>query len=150
MEILYVILAILIVLCIFLWATYNGLVKLNVRVEEAWSDITVQLKRRADLIPMLLPFCEPLFNCLVATRIDTPCLIIDHVQECLSAREVGFLVRDFSGAVGACLFAKIIVPVGVDVSDNLEVGEARRHVQGQCSVIAMLLRRTTLSNPRHR
>lgn len=33
---------------------YNGLVKLRVRVEEAWSDITVQLKRRADLIPNLI------------------------------------------------------------------------------------------------
>ncbi len=33
------------------WSTYNGLVKLNERVNEAWSDITVQLKYRADLIP---------------------------------------------------------------------------------------------------
>lgn len=38
----------------YLIATYNGLVKLNVRVEEAWSDITVQLKRRLDLIPNLV------------------------------------------------------------------------------------------------
>lgn len=33
---------------------YNGLVKAKVRVDEAWSDITVQLKRRADLIPNLI------------------------------------------------------------------------------------------------
>jgi LemA protein len=33
---------------------YNGLIRLNVRVEEAWSDITVQLKRRLDLIPNLV------------------------------------------------------------------------------------------------
>ncbi len=39
---------------LYLWSTYNGLVTLNVRVEEAWSDITVQLKRRADLIPNLI------------------------------------------------------------------------------------------------
>lgn len=39
---------------IYLWATYNSLVTLNVRVDEAWSDITVQLKRRADLIPNLI------------------------------------------------------------------------------------------------
>jgi LemA protein len=37
-----------------LWATYNGLVTLKVRVDEAWSDITVQLKRRLDLIPNLV------------------------------------------------------------------------------------------------
>ncbi len=35
-------------------AMYNGLVRLNVRVDEAWSDITVQLKRRLDLIPNLV------------------------------------------------------------------------------------------------
>ncbi|MEX2398802.1 MAG: LemA family protein [Candidatus Saccharimonadales bacterium] len=33
---------------------YNSLVKTNVRTEEAWSDITVQLKRRLDLIPNLI------------------------------------------------------------------------------------------------
>lgn len=38
----------------YVWSTYNGLVTLNVRVDEAWSDITVQLKRRADLIPNLI------------------------------------------------------------------------------------------------
>lgn len=51
---LYIILAVVAILVLFVWATYNGLVKLNVRVEEAWSDITVQLKRRADLIPNLV------------------------------------------------------------------------------------------------
>lgn len=54
MEILVILLVIAAVLGIFLWATYNGLVKLNMRVSEAWSDITVQLKRRADLIPNLV------------------------------------------------------------------------------------------------
>ncbi|GMA28121.1 LemA family protein [Arenivirga flava] len=52
--ILGVVLALALIVGIYLWATYNGLVKLNVRVDEAWSDITVQLKRRADLIPNLI------------------------------------------------------------------------------------------------
>jgi LemA protein len=51
---LIVIIAIVAILGIYLWSTYNGLVTLNVRVDEAWSDITVQLKRRADLIPNLI------------------------------------------------------------------------------------------------
>ena len=51
---LIVIIGLVVVLGIFVWATYNGLVQLNVRVQEAWSDITVQLKRRADLIPNLV------------------------------------------------------------------------------------------------
>ena len=51
---LWVVLGVVVLLAIYLIATYNGLVKLNVRVEEAWSDITVQLKRRLDLIPNLV------------------------------------------------------------------------------------------------
>jgi LemA protein len=39
---------------IFIWATYNSLVTLRIRVDEAWSDINVQLKRRLDLIPNLV------------------------------------------------------------------------------------------------
>lgn len=35
-------------------ATYNGLITLKNRVDEAWSDIDVQLKRRYDLIPNLI------------------------------------------------------------------------------------------------
>lgn len=54
MTALIIILVIVALVGLFLWVTYNGLVKLNVRVQEAWSDITVQLKRRADLIPNLI------------------------------------------------------------------------------------------------
>jgi LemA protein len=54
MEVLLVVLAIAAVIGIYLWVTYNALVALKVRVDEAWSDITVQLKRRADLIPNLI------------------------------------------------------------------------------------------------
>ena len=57
MEILIlvgVIVVIAVVIGIYFWSTYNGLVTLNVRVDEAWSDITVQLKRRADLLPNLI------------------------------------------------------------------------------------------------
>jgi LemA protein len=54
MTALLIVLGIVVVLGIFLWATYNGLVTLKNRVDEAWSDITVQLKRRFDLIPNLV------------------------------------------------------------------------------------------------
>lgn len=50
----WILLGIIVVVALFLWATYNGLVRLKVRVDEAWSDITVQMKRRADLIPNLV------------------------------------------------------------------------------------------------
>lgn len=48
------IIGIVVVLALVLAAMYNGLVRTNIRVDEAWSDITVQLKRRADLIPNLV------------------------------------------------------------------------------------------------
>jgi len=57
MEILVVVIILVVLVAIvggYLWSTYNGLVTLNVRVDEAWSDITVQLKRRADLLPNLI------------------------------------------------------------------------------------------------
>lgn len=52
--ILFVVLAIIVILVMVFVGTYNGLVKLDERVNEAWSDITVQLKRRADLVPNLV------------------------------------------------------------------------------------------------
>lgn len=46
--------AVVVLLVIIFGAMYNGLVRLNIRAQEAWSDITVQLKRRLDLIPNLV------------------------------------------------------------------------------------------------
>lgn len=54
MELVWIIVAVVVVLAIVLIFIYNGLVSTRVRVEEAWSDITVQLKRRLDLIPNLI------------------------------------------------------------------------------------------------
>jgi LemA protein len=54
LPILIVVAVLAVIVGIYLWSTYNALVTLNVRVDEAWSDITVQLKRRADLIPNLI------------------------------------------------------------------------------------------------
>jgi LemA protein len=51
---LYIILGLVVLIGLWLWGAYNGLVHLKVRTDEAWSDIDVQLKRRYDLIPNLL------------------------------------------------------------------------------------------------
>jgi LemA protein len=54
MSALYIILAVAAVVVIFAIVVFNALVRLNQQAEEAWSDITVQLKRRYDLIPNLV------------------------------------------------------------------------------------------------
>jgi LemA protein len=49
-----IILSVIAVLFGFFVYIYNSLVRAKVRVDEAWSDIKVQLKRRYDLIPNLV------------------------------------------------------------------------------------------------
>jgi LemA protein len=50
------IILVILLVALLLWAVaiYNGLITLKNRVDEAWSDIDVQLKRRYDLIPNLI------------------------------------------------------------------------------------------------
>jgi LemA protein len=45
---------VILLVLLVIWAIYNSLVTMNERVNEAWSDITVQLKYRADLVPNLV------------------------------------------------------------------------------------------------
>lgn len=45
---------IVLILIIYFVATYNGLVSMRNRVRDEWSQIDVELKRRADLIPNLI------------------------------------------------------------------------------------------------
>ena len=54
MVAVWIIVGIVALIGVFLWASYNSLVTLRIRVDEAWSDINVQLKRRLDLIPNLV------------------------------------------------------------------------------------------------
>jgi LemA protein len=51
---LWILLVIVVVIILWLVIIYNGLVRLKNRVNEAWADIDVQLKRRYDLIPNLI------------------------------------------------------------------------------------------------
>src|ERR1700704_868053 len=51
---LIIILVIVALLVLFLIGAFNGLVKLRNKVENAWAQIDVQLKRRYDLIPNLV------------------------------------------------------------------------------------------------
>src|SRR5678816_1966571 len=51
---IFVIWAIVFVMGIWLISTYNGLTALRLRLQNAWRQIDIQLKRRYDLIPNLV------------------------------------------------------------------------------------------------
>jgi LemA protein len=51
---LIVVIVIVVVLALVFIGVYNSLIRLRNRVDEAWSDIDVQLKRRSNLIPNLV------------------------------------------------------------------------------------------------
>ncbi|MDO8515438.1 MAG: LemA family protein [bacterium] len=50
----FIILGLIVIIGLYFLMLYNGLVTKKLRVDEAWSQIDVQLKRRADLIPNLV------------------------------------------------------------------------------------------------
>lgn len=51
---LWIVLGVIVVIAVFFIGTYNRLVTLRQRLNNAWSQIEVQLKRRYDLIPNLV------------------------------------------------------------------------------------------------
>lgn len=51
---IWVVLGVIAAIIVVIIGMYNGLIRLKNRVNEAWSDIDVQLKRRYDLIPNLV------------------------------------------------------------------------------------------------
>lgn len=54
MEILYIVLGAAVLIGLFAIAVYNSLIVLRNKVDEGWSDIDTQLKRRWDLIPNMV------------------------------------------------------------------------------------------------
>jgi len=54
MDILIVVIVLVVLIGGYVLVTYNGLVSLRNRIENAWAQIDVQLKRRYDLIPNLV------------------------------------------------------------------------------------------------
>lgn len=113
---LWIILAVVVILGIFLWVTYNSLVTLKLRVDEAWSDITVQLKRRLDLIPNLIETVKGyaahekgVFEAVTAARANV--LSANGVQETADAE------NQFEGALKS-LFAVAEAYPDLKASDN--------------------------------
>jgi LemA protein len=54
MSPLIILLGFVVLVGLYLFTVYNGLISLREQIKEAWSQIDVQLKRRSDLIPNLV------------------------------------------------------------------------------------------------
>jgi LemA protein len=54
MVVVIVVVVLVVLIGLFFWLGFNGLVKRRNQVDNAWSQIDVQLKRRHDLIPNLV------------------------------------------------------------------------------------------------
>ncbi len=79
----YIILAIAALLIVGVILLYNRLVQKRQLVENGWSDIDVQLKRRADLIPSLVSVVEGYTNHEKGTFDD----IVSRRNEALAAQD---------------------------------------------------------------
>ena len=51
---IFILIGAIVLIGLFLFSLYNGLVSFKLKVDEAWSGIDVQLKRRSSLIPNLV------------------------------------------------------------------------------------------------
>ncbi|HWI04263.1 MAG TPA: LemA family protein, partial [Acidimicrobiales bacterium] len=52
--VLTILIVLAVLLALYVIVTYNALVKLRNRIQNAWAQIDVQLRRRYDLIPNLV------------------------------------------------------------------------------------------------
>lgn len=85
MSTTWIVVLVLAVLALFLIGLYNSLIRLKNRVDEAWSDIEVQLKRRHDLIPNILETVKAYGHYEQSTFTK----VVEARQQALSAQEKG-------------------------------------------------------------
>ena len=81
----WIVLAVIALIVLFLWFTYNGLVRLRNMVDEAWNQISVQLKRRHDLIPNLVNAVKGYMD----FEQETLTKVIEARNQAVSAQQAG-------------------------------------------------------------
>jgi LemA protein len=81
----WIILIVIAVIALFLVFTYNGLVRLRNTVDEGWNQISVQLKRRHDLIPNLVNAVKGYMN----FEQETLTRVIEARSAAVSAQSAG-------------------------------------------------------------
>ena len=109
----WVVLGIAVAAAVYGVAIYNRLVKLKQLVNEGWSGIAVQLKRRADLVPNLVETVQgyarhetSVFEKVTELRAQAAAVGDDHPRE--RAKVEGLLGRALANVIAvAAVFAKI-------------------------------------------
>jgi LemA protein len=81
----WIVIAAIVLIVIFLIFTYNGLVLLRNMVDEAWNQISVQLKRRHDLIPNLVNAVKGYMD----FEQETLTRVIEARNQAISAQQAG-------------------------------------------------------------
>ena len=80
-----IVLVVIAAIVLFLIVTYNGLVRLRNMVDEAWNQISVQLKRRHDLIPNLVNAVKGYMD----FEQETLTRVIEARNQAVSAQQAG-------------------------------------------------------------
>ncbi|MFZ2189981.1 MAG: LemA family protein [Candidatus Magasanikiibacteriota bacterium] len=122
MTALYIVLGVIALAIIWVIGVYNGLVRLNNRTKEGWSDIDVQLKRRHDLIPNLVNSVKgymtherELLENITKARAGAV-----SAQESGNMAEMGKLENQLGGMLGKLQIAVEAYP---DLKANQNVGQ---------------------------
>ena len=124
---MWIALGVIAVLALWLIAIYNRLVRLRALVREAWSGITVQLRRRADLIPNLVRTVEG----YAAHERETLEAVTAHRTDATSAKGVGATAQAdaaFTGMLGKLIAVAEAYP-------ELKADANFRQLQGELSDI---------------
>jgi LemA protein len=122
-------LIVVIVLVLLFVSLYNRLVSLRVRAENAWSDIDVQLKRRADLVPNLVSTVKG----YAAHERETLDAVTQARTKAVAAQGAGPAAR--AQAEGELTAALRGLTVAVEAYPQLKASRGFRDLQAQLATI---------------
>jgi LemA protein len=126
---LIVLLVIIVVVILALVGLYNRLVSLRVRAQNAWSDIDVQLKRRADLVPNLVSTVKG----YAAHERETLDAVTQARTKAVAAQSAGPAAR--AQAEGELSNALRGLTVAVEAYPQLQASGGFRDLQAQLATI---------------
>jgi LemA protein len=124
-----ILLIVVVVLILLLVTLYNRLVSLKVRAQNAWSDIDVQLKRRADLVPNLVSTVKG----YAAHERETLDAVTQARTKAIAAQSAGPATR--AAAEGELTNALRGLTVAVEAYPQLQASGGFRDLQAQLATI---------------